>query len=337
MRKLLVLITAASAFLAGCGSAAGYAAKVDGTTISQAELDREMKAILDNKAYLKKVQEQSQQGGVEVLGKGKHTLSSAYVATLLNARIAGQLVHDELVRLHKEPTAIQVKKARGRYETQFTKKVFNSLPATYRTYLSVQLAEFDVFGEALQKSVTPAAIKKYYDSHTEAFAKTCASHILVEAEAEATDIEKRLAAGEDFGAIAKAQSKDNGNGTGGSAAQGGSLGCLSEEEASGFVPEFKAAMDKLTPGQTSEPVKTQFGFHIIRVTERKVSTLEEVTPDIRQQLADGQTRLKELVNKAKIVVNPRYGKFVKNPLRGVVPPDAPATTTSIDPSAPLGG
>lgn len=338
MRKLLVLITAASALLAACGSATGYAAKVNGTTISQAELDREMKAILGSKQYLAKVQQQSEQTGVEVLGKGKGTLSSAYVATLLNARIASLLVHQDLIRLKSRPTKAQLDSARKRYETQFSKSAFNSLPQAYRDYLVVQLAEFDLFGEAVQKGVTAAQVKKFYDSNKEAFEQVCVSHILVDTEAEAVEIGKRLTAGEDFGAIAKEKSKDNGGGTGGSAAEGGSLGCLTQSESSGFVPEFAAAMASLAPGQTSEPVQTQFGYHVIRVTEIKVATLKDATPEIRERLGDAQERLKDLVTKAKIVINPRYGKFVKNPLRGVVPPDAPATSTSsTEPALPIPG
>lgn len=331
MRKFLVLIIATSALLASCGSPIPYAAKVNGTTITQADLDTEMKAIVGTKAYLDKIQEQSQQTGVEVLGQGKKTLSSAYVATLLNARIAGLLVHQELVRLKEKPTAEQVKSARDRYEQEFTKKVFTALPQSYQAYLVNQLAEFDIFGTAVQKGVTDAEVKEFFEKNKKAFEQVCVSHILVKTKAEADEIEKRLAAGEDFAEIAKQQSSD------GSAAEGGSLGCVSEEQSSRFAPEFKAAVDALKPGETSPPVETQFGFHIIRVTEIKGGSLEEATPEIQQTLGDAQERLKELVVKAEIDLNPRFGKFVKEPLRGVVPPDAPATSTSSAPASPLLG
>lgn len=349
MRKLPVLIVAALVLVTGaCGSATPYAAKVNGDTVTQADLNAEMRAILDNKEYLKYVEEQAaQSGGAEsVLGKGDKTLSSAYVATLLNGRIAGLLVRQELKRLKLSPTKAQLDNARERYEQQITKKVFASLPSEYRDYLVAQLADFDLFSEHLEKQgADEKAIQKYYEAHESEFSETCVSHILVDSEAEAEGIIGRLGAGEDFAAIAKASSKDNQGPTGGSAAEGGSLGCLTSGEAASFIEPFREAMDELEPGELSDAVKTQFGFHVIKVTERRVRPLDDATKQaIGEQLSDGNARIRELVKKAKIEVNPRYGTFEKEtkdqPLRGVVPRDVPSTTTTVDPGstgAPGGG
>ena len=363
MRKLFVLLVASVGLAtAGCGSTASYAAKVNGDTVSQAELNREMRAILDNKAYLKYVESQAQaSGGAEsVLGKGDKTLSSAYVATLLNGRIAGLLVRQELERLELSPTRAQLKEAEERYHQQLGslaaqegksekealaegKRVFESLPKAYREYLVEQLADFDVFSKHLEEQAADEdAIEEYYEEHAEEFAETCVSHILVDTEAEASAIVSRIGAGEDFAAIATASSKDNQGPTGGSAAAGGSLGCLTAGESASFIEPFREAMDELDAGELSDPVQTEFGFHVIKVTERRTRPLDDATKQaIGEQLGDGNARIRELVADAKIEVNPRYGTFEKEtddqPLRGVVPPDVPSTTTTLPAGAPLPG
>ena len=106
-----------------------------------------------------------------------------------------------------------------------------------------------------------------------------ARHILVETEDEAKKVIAQLKKGEKFEALAE-QSKDPGSG-----AQGGDLGW---NTASTFVKEFSDAMVALDKGKTvSEPVKTQFGYHVIRlddVRDAEAPPLDQVKPQIQQQL-----------------------------------------------------
>ncbi len=107
-----------------------------------------------------------------------------------------------------------------------------------------------------------------------------ARHVLVENEGEAKAIIASLKKGGKFDDIAKKQSKDPGSG-----ANGGDLNWAS---AASYVPEFSAALVKLNKGQmTQEPIKTQFGWHVIRlddVREAQLPKLDEVKPQIAQQL-----------------------------------------------------
>jgi parvulin-like peptidyl-prolyl isomerase len=89
-----------------------------------------------------------------------------------------------------------------------------------------------------------------------------ASHILVKTEGEAKNILERLRKGEDFAKIAQKSSIDTG-----SAKNGGDLGYFSQGQ---MVPEFEAAAARLKIGEISEPVKSRFGFHIIKVTDKKM-------------------------------------------------------------------
>jgi peptidyl-prolyl cis-trans isomerase C len=93
-----------------------------------------------------------------------------------------------------------------------------------------------------------------------------ARHILVESEDEAKTILTELKGGADFATLAKEKSKDPG------AAQGGDLGYFSKDQ---MVPEFADVAFKMYAGQLSNPVKTQFGWHIIKVEDKRVREAPE--------------------------------------------------------------
>jgi peptidyl-prolyl cis-trans isomerase C len=130
--------------------------------------------------------------------------------------------------------------------------------------------------------VTDADLKAEYDKFTAANSgkEYSARHILVEKEEEAKDIVARLKKGEKFEDIAKKMSKDPGSG-----ANGGDLGWST---AANYVPEFSQAMVKLEKGQLTEtPVKSQFGWHVIRLEDTrdaKLPSFEELKPQIAQQM-----------------------------------------------------
>ncbi|WP_048440701.1 peptidylprolyl isomerase [Caenimonas sp. SL110] len=130
--------------------------------------------------------------------------------------------------------------------------------------------------------VTEAEIKAEYDKFAAANGgkEYRARHILVEKEEEAKAIIASLKRGGKFDDIAKKQSKDPGSGANG--------GDLDWANAGSYVPEFSAALVKLNKGQlTQEPVKSQFGYHVIRLDDTRDAQLpkfDEVKPQIAQQL-----------------------------------------------------
>lgn len=157
---------------------------------------------------------------------------------------------------------------------------------------------FDTYRK--QNAVTDADVQAEYDKFAAANGgkEYKARHILVETEAEAQKIIADLKKGAKFEDIAKKQSKDPGSGANG--------GDLDWANPSSFVPEFSEAMIKLKPGETTPvPVKSQFGYHVIRVDEVRSAQLPpvaEVKPQVKQQLE--QQRLQkyqeDLRAKAKI-------------------------------------
>lgn len=154
--------------------------------------------------------------------------------------------------------------------------------------------------EYLEKHpISEAELKKEYDKRVAAsnVEEYKARHILTKTEAEAKDIIAQLNKGADFAKLAKEKS------IGPSAKQGGDLGWFTVDR---MVPEFSAAVAKLKKGEyTKEPVKTQFGWHVIQLEdERKMEppSFDQVKGQLANMLRNQQvhTYINELRNKAKI-------------------------------------
>ncbi len=135
----------------------------------------------------------------------------------------------------------------------------------------------------------------------------CASHILVETEEEATAVAARLESGEDFGAVAQEVSIDSGSG-----ASGGDLGCNSP---AGYVGSFAAATMAAEIDVVTAPVESEFGFHLIVVSQR-----EEATPDVvrlalvRDALAAAlDAWFVGVIESAEVTVDEEIGVWVTDP------------------------
>jgi peptidyl-prolyl cis-trans isomerase C len=152
------------------------------------------------------------------------------------------------------------------------------LQDTGRAALS-DTAEHQVYDEAIKQ------VKNEEEVH--------ARHILVPTEDEAKAILAQLKGGADFAALAKEKSKDPG------AAEGGDLGYFTKDQ---MVPEFAAVAFKLDKGQLSDPVKTQFGWHIIKVEDKRIKptpAFEQVKPQIDNYVAHrAQSQLVEKLRSA---------------------------------------
>jgi len=142
--------------------------------------------------------------------------------------------------------------------------------------------------------VTPEDIKKFYDEHKKEFVKPESAHvrhILIKvdenaddkakkaAEAKAKDIKKKLDAGKDFAELAKEFSDDPG-----SKQKGGDLGFFPKGR---MVPEFEKVAFELKPKEISNPVKTNFGYHILQLVEKKPQEeikYEEISRELEEKL-----------------------------------------------------
>lgn len=122
------------------------------------------------------------------------------------------------------------------------------------------------FDKTIKSTITEADARKIYDKQIKAIPakeEVKAAHILVKTEAEAKDIIEKLNRGEDFATLAKENSLDPG-----SKDNGGSLGYFSKGQ---MVPDFEAVAFKLKKGEVSDPIKTRFGYHIIKVSDKRTT------------------------------------------------------------------
>jgi len=195
------------------------------------------------------------------------------------------------------------------------KMTLERLKADAKTELSI--AKMMKEHVATTVEATDAEVKAFYDQNQERFKRpetVRASHILLRVDPNADDaakketrakideILKRAKSGEDFGALAQQNSQD------GSAPQGGDLGYFPKEK---MVPAFADVAFALKSGEISDVVITQFGVHIIKVTDRKPAgavPLEEVSPRVKQFLTEqkkqqqAQAFIAGIRQKAKIEV-----------------------------------
>jgi peptidyl-prolyl cis-trans isomerase C len=168
-------------------------------------------------------------------------------------------------------------------------------------------------------SVTDDAMHKVYDDAVKQMPseqEVHARHILVPTEDEAKAIEDQLKKGADFAALAKEKSKDPG------AADGGDLGYFTKDQ---MVPEFAEVAFKLDKGQISDPVHTQFGWHIIKVEDKRTKptpTFDEVKGQLENYVAHRAQA--ELVSKLRSAAN----------IERLDQPPAAADPSTLNPSAP---
>jgi peptidyl-prolyl cis-trans isomerase C len=142
---------------------------------------------------------------------------------------------------------------------------------------------------------TPEDLKTYYDEHKNEYETVTARHILIrfagsavpmraeqkdltdaEALAKAQDLRAKIVAGGSFEDLAKAESDDTGSG-----ANGGALG---EFTRGRMVPQFEEAAFKLAVNEVSEPIKTQFGYHVIQVQKHDTKSIEAAQGEITEKI-----------------------------------------------------
>jgi peptidyl-prolyl cis-trans isomerase C len=197
-----------------------------------------------------------------------------------------------------------------------------------------------LLAEDVAKGVDDAQLKDYYGKNKDKMDQVKARHILIrtpgsrapvrpgqkeltddQAKAKDEQIRARLAKGEDFAAVAKAESDDTGSG-----AQGGDLGTFGHGQ---MVPEFDKAAFGLKEGEISQPVKTQFGYHIIQVQD-KLDTFEDFKEQLKQQV--GPEKVQQFVKEFREKHQPQLDDAVMGPApapaltlpQGAVPAPAPA-------------
>lgn len=298
---ILAVVGAAAAVVVmlGMQRGTGIAATVNGEVIYASQLDREIAAI----ARQYQIDLKSEQGR-----KQKTEISRV----ILDQMIEQRLILQQARQLGALATEAQIDQALSNIKANFPSETefqfaldqrgltLADLRDRLRTNLTVQ----NLQAQVSSATVSDAEIQKYYQDHRSEYdqaEQVHVRHILVESEAEARLVLARLNRGEKFEDVARQLSKDPG-----SKEQGGDLGWISRGQ---LVPEFEKAAFALQPKALSNAIKTQYGYHIIQLIERKAarpSTLDQVREQIRRQLvvkkqeADFQNWLKQVKKEARI-------------------------------------
>jgi len=240
-----------------------------------ARVDEETITLTEFNGRIAKLPEQYQ----EIISKNKQRVLDDYIVELLLCKEAIRLGIDK-----EKDTRDILKEAR-------------------RKILMAKFIE-DEIGNKI--GVEDAELRDYYEKNKDKFLvpeKMKASHILVKTEDKAKEILKVLEGGASFEELAKSESVDLTN------RRGGDIGYFTKGQ---LVPEFEEACANLEIGKLSPIVKTNFGYHIIKLTERQpshVRVYEEVKQEIERELLNHKKREKfnkvveELKNKSSITVN----------------------------------
>ena len=276
--------------------AQGNAALVNGKAITQAEVEREMAGMLNELRNRGTVPEESQ---MEALKQNllEELISQELLAqegTKLGIKVDEALVNDRIKLLKsKFPSEEEFKSVLSRS---------NLSEPELKSQMERGLLIHEVLSrEVIQKvTIAPQESKEYYDTHPDDFKQqeqVRASHILIKLDPKAEpdvkakarweieEVRKKLAKGGDFAALAKEFSECP------SKTQGGDLGFF---ERGHMAKPFEDAAFSMKPGQTSGIVETEFGYHLIRVTEKKPAGMlpyEDIKGELEQHLKDAKTRM----------------------------------------------
>jgi peptidyl-prolyl cis-trans isomerase C len=157
----------------------------------------------------------------------------------------------------------------------------------------------------VEERVGTEELRSQYEQRVLEFTTVQADHILVKTESEARSVYRRVqdATEAQFVALARKVSTEPG-----AADSGGKLGSA---PATQYVPEFADAVAALAPGEVSQPVQTQFGWHVIYLVDKEVTPYADAKAGLLEPLADREFSgwLKDRAEELDVEVNPKYGRF----------------------------
>ncbi|WP_027700940.1 peptidylprolyl isomerase [Metaclostridioides mangenotii] len=328
MKKLITLAISILMMISvtACSGSSNVVATVDKTEITKDEYQKmlNISKITAESQYGKEIWDQEVSEGVKFRDQMKDSILEQLVGTEV---IYSQAKKDNLVPTEKEvkKSVDEIKKnieSNEDYKKQLDEIGIDDTFLSDQEKKSIALQRYQ---EAFYKNtkVTESDLKKYYDSHKEEFNKDQveASHILIKtvddankelskakkeaAKKKAEEVLKKVKDGGDFAKLAKEYSQDS------SAESGGSLGFFSKGD---MVEPFEKSAFSLKVGEISDIVETQYGYHIIKVTNKKkdVTSFEDAKDTMKQSILEEKysQEIEKLTKAAKIEKNEKVIKKV---------------------------
>jgi len=323
--------------MTSCGLLEPAAATVNGEKITVSEIQE----VVDEFKRSPEFARLGAQGDAEAITR---EFEQSYLATLIRRQVLTPLAEERGVAVTDEEVQEQLEGIQAEFASQSAfeeaLKEQGLTLAQLEELISDRALE-QKLREAVNEDLAPAdsEIQAYYEDNIEDFQETEAQHILVKKQDLARDLADRLQDARKsqlrtlFARLAKEHSTDRSNKN-----DAGKLGFFAPGQ---FVPEFEAGANALGIGEISDPVESEFGFHIIWVTDREPMPLDEVRGQIVAQIsgADEETAwrnwLKQAYIDAEVEVNPRYGEF--NLETQQIEDASPRTVPGAEEDPPSGG
>ena len=307
------LATIMALLLAGCGELTQpAAATVNGEKITFEEVEAALADFKETDRY-KQLQAE---GEAEALGR---QFEQGFLATLVRRQVLGPEAEALGIEVTQEEVEEQIEVIKADFpdETAFQDALKEQAldEEQLRELVADRLLEQELRAEVTKEATpTEEEIQAFYDENAAEFEQVTVQHVLVKEKQLADVIQAEVdnaspkTVEKVMGRLARQHSTDKG-----SAKEGGILPASSANQ---YVEPFAQAVGELEPGEVAPaPVKTEFGFHVVRLVERDIVPLEEAREQISSQLAGPaqdeawQAWVKQAYEDAEVRVNPRYGEL----------------------------
>lgn len=287
--KLLLVsltIVVLAAFLAGCGMVR-VNPEVDNNTVVAKVSGEEVKKEEFKKVFEVFKKQYEQQFGAEVWDQ---EIEGRKFGEVAKEKLLDMLVDEKIQMKKAVELGISATEDEVNSEVEKAKKYFDT-EEKFNEYLKGQNMDLEYFKQSVKKeliinkltdklttnvAVTDEEVKVYYDTHQSEFLSVKASHVLLDTKEEAEKILARAKAGENFAELAKQNSKDPS-----AKENSGDLGYFGHGD---MVEPFEKAAFALKPGEISEVVQTDFGFHVIKVEDSKLDKFEDVKEQLKASM-----------------------------------------------------
>jgi parvulin-like peptidyl-prolyl isomerase len=283
-----------------CSSFAVAAATVNGQKITEAQVETELDRVRGDPTFSALLRPQAE----EARGTTRRQILTGLVRQVFLEQEARRL-DLRVTRVQEDRLLAQEAARQGLTVPQFRKQQ-NLTAEDARTLAERVVRLFQVCGKVVRPvQLRDSQLRAAYEQQKSALEEVHLARITVATEAEIRKALEQISAG-DFSSVARSMSKDP------SAAQGGDVGHV---RLSTLSPDEQATVRRTDTGRVTDPINTGNAFEVFRVLDRRTPSFSDVRQDLNAQLSDqeSQQRCTDWLNRrlraARIVVNPKYGRF----------------------------
>lgn len=321
----LLLVLGALVGLTACGSTGATAATINGHDISSDDVIRGAHGFGSSALF----RQQLSQQGVDLRPTG--TVPTSFAAQWLVSLVQTEAIRQYAAKKHVTASDQEVAQAEQQFTAQGSQsaEAFKQLPKWLQKELVQTTALQLALRSTLKPSVSDAKLESAYQQLTaDCPSKKLIGHILVPTAEAAQQAIDRVKGGESFAAVASSASTDTG-----SASQGGLLMCQDGSQWSQLDETFRVGAEAVPVGEISAPVQTQFGYHVIEALDLTPENARPLVLAAVQASDPLEPVIGRFIKRAKITVNPRFGKLQRSGTSFTIVPPTPKKTRSL-PSTP---